>query len=125
MINRIERSSSCLISVAFQLSRLESNQSIWDDDPTDSDYMLVDDLQKLTDKYVMEVNSSVTPTPLWRPFIEAVFKDIDTLKLSGKDKVLVADLEYLKDVALLLAVSEEDEIGDFGSVRDGRLQFFG
>lgn len=90
---------------------MESNQSIWENDPTDDDYMLVDDLQKLTDEFVSEVNSTVTPKPLWRPFIELVFKDIDTLDLNKTDKILVGDLEYLKEVALMLALTEEEELG--------------
>ncbi|XP_029037106.2 endothelin-converting enzyme homolog [Osmia bicornis bicornis] len=99
-----------LSSTFYYLSRLENNQSIWDVDPTDGDYMLVDDLQKLTDEYVTEVNSTLAPKPLWKPFIESVFKDIDTLDLNRKDKVLIGDLEYLKEVALLLAASDEEEL---------------
>ncbi|KOC67822.1 Endothelin-converting enzyme 1 [Habropoda laboriosa] len=99
-----------LTSTFYYLSRLESNQSIWEEDPTDGDYMLVDDLQKLTDEFVMEVNSTLAPKPLWRPFIELVFNDIDTLDLNGKDKVLVGDLEYLKEIAAYLALTEEEEL---------------
>lgn len=97
--------------ILLQLSRLDTNQTIWEDDPTDDDYMLVDDLQKLTDEFVTEVNSTLTSKLLWRPFIELVFKDIDTLDLDKKDKVLVGDLEYLKEVALMLALTEEEELG--------------
>ncbi|XP_076763055.1 M13 family metallopeptidase neprilysin 5 [Xylocopa sonorina] len=99
-----------LTSAFYYLSRLESNQSVWDEDPTDDDYMLVDDLQKLTDGFVTEVNSTLTPKPLWRPFIEHVFKDIDTLDLDDKDRILVGDLEYLKEIALMLALTEEQEL---------------
>ncbi|XP_076238270.1 M13 family metallopeptidase neprilysin 5 [Calliopsis andreniformis] len=99
-----------MTSTFYYLSKLDNNQSIWDEEPTENDYMSVDELQKLTDEYVMAVNSSVTPTPLWRPFLEQVFKDIGTLDLDGRDKVLVGDLDYLQDVALLLAVSEEEEL---------------
>lgn len=73
--------------------------------------MLVDDLQKLTDLFVTEANSTLTPKPLWRPFIELLFEDIDTLDLNEKDKILVADLEYLKEIALALALTEEEELG--------------
>lgn len=78
---------------------------------TDDNYMLVDDLQKLTDEYVTEVNSTLTPKLLWRPYIELVFKDIDAIDLDKTDKVLVGDLEYLKEVALMLALTEEEELG--------------
>ncbi|CAK9811556.1 Nep1 [Anthophora quadrimaculata] len=97
-----------LTSTFYSLTRLESNQTIWEDDLTDYDYMLVDDLQKLTDEYVMHVNSTLTPKPLWRPFIELVFEGIDTLDLNGKDKILVGDLEYLKKIALSLALIKEE-----------------
>nr|XP_031838249.1 neprilysin-4 [Nomia melanderi] len=97
-------------TILFYASRSETNDTIWDEDPTDADYMSVDELQKLTDAYVMEVNSSVTPKPLWRPFIEMLFKDISTIDLNGKDKVLVANLEFLKEVAVMLATTEEEEL---------------
>lgn len=73
--------------------------------------MLVDELQKLTDEFVIEVNSSLAPKPLWRPFIESLFKDIHDLDLNKKDKILVGDLEYLKEVALLLASTEDEILG--------------
>lgn len=115
LVEEIGGSNWPIINLTFpKLSRLESNQSIWNEAPTDLDYMSVDNLQKLTDQYVTEVNASLTPKPLWRPFIESLFKGIDTLDLNGKDKVLIADLEYLKDVALYLALSEEEELGKLG-----------
>ncbi|XP_078049259.1 M13 family metallopeptidase neprilysin 5 [Augochlora pura] len=94
----------------YYLSRLESNQSIWEDDPTDADYMTVDELQELTDAYVIEYNSTITPAPLWRPFIEMVFKDVGTIDLDGKDRLLIGDLEYLKQVALMVATTDEEEL---------------
>ncbi|KZC06063.1 PREDICTED: neprilysin-2 [Dufourea novaeangliae] len=99
-----------LTNAFYFLSRLESNQTIWEDDPTEADYMSVDELQKLTDAYAMETNSSVTPEPLWRPYIEMVFKDVDTVDLDGKDKILVADLEYLKLIAFMLTTTDEEEL---------------
>lgn len=98
--------------ILLQLSRPDTNQTIWEDNLTDDHYMLVDDLQKLTDEFVTEANSTLTPKLLWRPFIELVFKDIDTtLDLDKKDQVLVGDLENLKEVALMLTLSEEEELG--------------
>ncbi|XP_043520500.1 neprilysin-11-like isoform X1 [Frieseomelitta varia] len=102
-----------LTSTFYYLSRLESNESIWEDDPTVDDYMLVDDLQKLTDLFVTKTNSTLTPKPLWRPFIELLFEDIGTLDLNEKDKILVADLEYLKEIALTLALAEEEELESY------------
>lgn len=115
LINNIrvgnERLSSTGNIILSQLSHLDSNQTILEENLTDDNYMLVDDLQKLTDEYVTEVNSTLTPKQLWRPYIELVFKDIDAIDLDKTDKVLVGDLEYLKEVALMLALTEEEELG--------------
>ncbi|KAG5331816.1 ECE1 enzyme, partial [Acromyrmex charruanus] len=95
----------------YDMARADQNQSISVESLSDSDYMLVDDLQKLTDDYVIDSNLSLTPTPIWRPFIESIFEGIDKLDLDNKDKVLIGNLEYLKDVALLLACFEEEALG--------------
>lgn len=98
-----------------QLSQLEVNESLTEENIKDEDYMFVDDLQKLTDEYVIEVNSSLTPKIIWRPFIEILFKDVVTLDLSGRDKVLVGNLEYLKDLALIIASRNEEDFGIFSN----------
>lgn len=87
------------------------NYTLSEEDLSDKDYMLVDDLQKLTDEYIMEINSSLTPKPIWRSFVETLFEGIVTLDLDNKDKVLVGNLDYLKDAALFLAVFEEEALG--------------
>jgi len=89
----------------------DQNQSISRENLSDSDYMLVDDLQKLTDDHVIDSNLSLTPTPIWRLFIESIFEGIDKLDLDNKDKILIGNLEYLKDVAVLLAYLEEEALG--------------
>ncbi|KAL2723788.1 endothelin-converting enzyme isoform X3, partial [Vespula maculifrons] len=94
----------------YLLSHLEVNETLTEEDIKDEDYMFVDDLQKLTDEYVIEINSSLTPKIIWRPFIETLFKDVVTLDLSGKDKVLVGNLEYLKDLALIIASRSEEDL---------------
>jgi hypothetical protein len=91
---------------------VDGNLTIYEDIFSDDDYMLVDDLQKLTDEYVISVNSTYMPKPIWRPFIEYVFDSIATLDLD-KDKVLIGNLKYLKDIALILANIEEQELGTF------------
>ncbi|XP_076659476.1 M13 family metallopeptidase neprilysin 5 [Halictus rubicundus] len=99
------------MSTLFLLySSSDSNQTIWEDEPTDADYMTADELQKLTDAYIMETNSTITPQPLWRPFIEMVFKDVDTVDLDGTDKLLVGDLEFLKEIAFILAIIDQEEL---------------
>jgi predicted metalloendopeptidase len=71
--------------------------------------MLVDDLQRVTDEYVMSLNLSLTPKPFWRPYIESVFEGIP-LDLDKRDKILVGNLEFLKDAALIIAAADEREI---------------
>lgn len=87
------------------------NHSISEENLSDKDYMLVDDLQKLTDEYIIEVNSSLTPKPIWRSFIELIFDGIVTLDLDKEDKIFVGNLDYLKDTALILAAYEEEALG--------------
>lgn len=91
--------------------REDQNRSVSEEDLSDDDYIFVDDLQKLTDEYVTSVNSTLTPKQIWRPFIESVFEQIVTLDLDNKDKVLIGNLNYLKDAALILAASEEEILG--------------
>ncbi|XP_006610149.1 neprilysin-4-like isoform X1 [Apis dorsata] len=110
-LEEITESLYKLTSAFYYLSHYD--ETTWQDDPTDDNYMLVDDLQKVTDEFVTEVNSTLTPKLLWRPFIELVFKDIDTLDLDNKDKVLIGDLEYLKEIALMLTLAEEEELESY------------
>ncbi|KAG5316370.1 ECE1 enzyme, partial [Acromyrmex insinuator] len=97
----------------YDMARADQNQSISIESLSDSDYMLIDDLQKLTDDHVIDSNLSLTPTPIWRPFIESIFEGIDKLNLDNKDKVLIGNLEYLKDVVLLLACFEEEVLESY------------
>ncbi|KAI4487997.1 hypothetical protein M0804_004845 [Polistes exclamans] len=99
-----------LSTVLYLLTNFNVNTSLTEENIKDEDYMFVDDLQRLTDEYVIEVNSSLTPKIIWRPFIELLFQDVVTLNLSGKDKVLVGNLEYLKDLALVVASRDEQDI---------------
>ncbi|KYN01734.1 Endothelin-converting enzyme 1 [Cyphomyrmex costatus] len=95
----------------YYMVRADRNHSISIENLSDSDYMLIDDLQQLTDDYIIDSNLSLTPTPIWRPFIESIFEGIVKLDLDNNDKVLVGNLEYLKDAALLLACFEEEALG--------------
>ncbi|XP_033208414.1 endothelin-converting enzyme homolog [Belonocnema kinseyi] len=94
-----------LSGVFFRLSHSDNYTSITEEEITDEDYMQIDDLQTLTDEYIRSVNSSVTSRKIWRPFLEEVFRDI--LTLDKEDRILVADIEYLKKVALVLSSTEE------------------
>lgn len=95
--------------IVLQLMEDYANETIDDEDVVieDSDYMFLDDLQKITDEYVMSVNDSLTPIVLWKPFIEQLLEDVVDFD-PRRDKVLVGDLDYLKQVAVVLASSEED-----------------
>ncbi|XP_071644793.1 endothelin-converting enzyme homolog isoform X2 [Temnothorax longispinosus] len=100
-------------NLLYYVVRANRNQSISMEDLSDNDYILVDDLQKLTDEFIMDSNSSFTPKPIWRPFIESLFEGILTLDLDNKDKVLIGNLEYLKNVALILASFEEEDLESY------------
>lgn len=93
------------------MARTDQNESVIEKDLSDDNYMYVDELQKLTDEYVTDFNSSLIPKPIWRPFIESLFENYVTLDLDKKDKILVSNLDYLKDTALILASYEEEELG--------------
>lgn len=94
------------------MSREDSNETVSDEDISDKDYMFVDDLQRLTDGYVKLENCSLSPRKIWRPFVEEVCRGIVELDLDKRDKVLVANFGYIKDLALLLATTEDDQLGN-------------
>lgn len=77
----------------------------------DSDYMHVDQLQNLTDTYIMEMNDTVEPKVIWRPFLEELFKDVIPVDLDGRDKILVGDIDYLSKVALFLSEASDEDLG--------------
>ncbi|EZA60937.1 Neprilysin-1 [Ooceraea biroi] len=91
---------------------LDGNLTIYEEILNDDDYMLVDDLQKLTDEYVISRNSTYMPKPIWRPFIESIFDSIATLDLD-KNKILIGNLKYLKDMALIFANIEEQDLESY------------
>lgn len=73
--------------------------------------MFVNELQTITDDYVKESNSSMEPLELWKPFIEALFKDLIRPNWHKKYKLLVVDLEYLKNIAVLFIETEQEVLG--------------
>lgn len=91
--------------------RINQNHTISLENFSDDNYILVDNLQKLTDEYVMDTNSSLIPKPIWRPFIESLFEGSVTLDLDNNDKILIDDFEYLKNIALIFASFEEEVLG--------------
>lgn len=99
-------------NMIYHIVQENENHTISEEDLNEKNYMLVNDLQKLTDEYVMEANSSLTPKPIWRSFVESLFEGF-TLDLDEKDKVLVGNLDYLKNAALILAVFEEEELESY------------
>lgn len=99
------------IFFALQLNQQYSNQSSEEEeDIQDSDYMLIDDLQRITDEYVRSVNESLRPKLLWKSFIQEVVSGV--VKFNPKEKILIADIDYLKDVALLVASAEDELLGE-------------
>ncbi|XP_001605702.1 endothelin-converting enzyme homolog isoform X1 [Nasonia vitripennis] len=99
-----------LSGVFYALANSAENQTIDDDDDEDiqdSDYMLLDELQRLTDEYVKEVNDTLEPKVFWKPFVQELLRGI--VDFDPEMKVLIGDLDYLKEVAVVLA-STEDEL---------------
>lgn len=95
-----------------QLSREDGNETIIEGEIRDEDYMSLDDLQKVTSDFVTEYNSSLVPTLLWRPFVEAILINITDQVDLDKEKILIADLEYLQKVALILSATEDEILGE-------------
>lgn len=94
------------------MSHAESNETLSDEDLSDNDYVDIDNLQEITDNFVKSENSSLTPRKIWRPFIEEVFDGIVDIDLNKMDKILVANMGYIKNLALLLAATEEEMLGN-------------
>ncbi|XP_063976549.1 neprilysin-11-like isoform X2 [Diachasmimorpha longicaudata] len=99
-----------LSAIFYYMSRDDNNDTAFDGDISDKDYMFVDDLQRLTDGYVRYENCSVRPRKIWRPFIEEICRGVVDLDLDKRDKVFVANLKYVKDLALLLATTDDDKL---------------
>ncbi|XP_034942864.1 endothelin-converting enzyme homolog isoform X2 [Chelonus insularis] len=97
-----------ITGLLFQMSHADSNSTLSDENINDDDYMLVDELQKVTDMHVKQEDDTLEPKLIWRPYIEEIFKGIIDLELSENDKLLIANLGYLKDLAVLMASLEED-----------------
>ncbi|XP_043288192.1 endothelin-converting enzyme homolog [Venturia canescens] len=95
-----------LSGVFYFMSRSNENDTVADENVKDENYFLVDTLQELTDQYVKEMNSSLVPRKLWRPYIEELFKDVEEIDFD-KELVLVWNIEYLKDLAYLLDETDE------------------
>lgn len=97
-------------SAFFQMARANENETLTDENVKDENYFLIDSLQELTDQYVKEINSSLVPKKLWRPYIEELFKDVEQIDLN-KDKVLVWNIGYMKDLAYLLDDTDDTTLG--------------
>lgn len=90
---------------------VEDNETLSEEDIKDGNYMLVDDLQSITDDFVKSENSSLEPIIIWRPYLEELFKGVKDLDLDNRDKVLVVNIDYFKDLAFLLNTVEEEILG--------------
>lgn len=90
---------------------VEDNDTLSEEDIKDENYMWVDDLQVITDEFIKSENKSLEPKKIWRVYLEELFKDIDDLDLDNKDKILVVNIDYFKELAFLLSSVEEEMIG--------------
>ncbi|XP_012278577.1 neprilysin-1 [Orussus abietinus] len=91
----------------YLMFRNSDNETSEEESLGDEDYALADELQRSTDAYVAEANSSLTPATIWRPFLEELLDGTPNLDLSRRDKVLIGDLQYLQDVALILSSTDK------------------
>lgn len=80
-----------------------------DIDITDDNYMLLDDLQRVTDEFVKSYNDSLEPKLLWKPFVDELLKDIYKFDYK-RQKIFIPEIEYLKEIALLLAQVEDNDL---------------
>ncbi|XP_057329161.1 neprilysin-4-like [Microplitis mediator] len=87
---------------------VEDNETLSEEDIKDDNYMLVDDLQSITDEFVKSENSSLEPIIIWRPYLEELFRGFKDLDLDNRDKVLVVNIDYFKDLAFLLNTVEQE-----------------
>ncbi|KAJ8680665.1 hypothetical protein QAD02_016452 [Eretmocerus hayati] len=106
----IEDSVSRILELSQNFEDLEAgyhNRTSEDDiDVQDSDYILLDDLQQVTDDFIKLMNDSLEPKMFWRQFVDEVLDGI--LEFDQERKVLVSNIDYLKDVSLILAAADED-----------------
>ncbi|XP_066603000.1 neprilysin-1 isoform X2 [Prorops nasuta] len=100
-------------STVYYLSHPDDNKTLSEEDVKDEDYTMVDDLQKVTDEFILQYNSSLSSAPLWRPYIEQIFKDILEIDLTGNDPVLIGNLDYLMNIALILASTDQEDLESF------------
>ncbi|KAH0553572.1 endothelin-converting enzyme homolog [Cotesia glomerata] len=89
---------------------VEDNDTLSEEDIKDENYMWVDNLQVITDEFIKSENKSLEPKKIWRVYLEELFKDIDDLDLDNKDKILVVNIDYFKELAFLLSSVEEETI---------------
>lgn len=71
--------------------------------------MLIDDLQQITDEYVKASNESLEPKLIWKPFLQELLNG--AIKFDPKQKILIGDLDYLKEVALIIASTDDNLLG--------------
>lgn len=86
--------------------------------------MTLDNLQNITDEYVKSTNDTLIPILLWKPFVTQLFREFKEFD-ENKTNILVADIDYMKDVAVLLASTDERLIGTlFKNLRSLHRIFF-
>jgi hypothetical protein len=71
--------------------------------------MSIEDLQQITDTYVKSINESLEPKIIWKPFIQELLKGIINFDL--QEKILIANINYLKEVAVILSTTDDDLLG--------------
>ena len=54
-------------------------------------------------------NNSIEPKIIWKPFVEELLDGI--VEFDPNQEILIGDLKYLKEVALLLSSTDDELIG--------------
>ncbi|CAB0041351.1 unnamed protein product [Trichogramma brassicae] len=110
LVDRVFNLSGVFYKLYTKYTNASSSSSDSSEEPEevdDEDYMLLDELQRLTDDYVRSVNESIVPRPLWRPFVEELLRGLEIDFDPAQQKVYVGDLEFLQEIALVLSSTDK------------------
>ncbi|XP_030030062.2 endothelin-converting enzyme 2 [Manduca sexta] len=105
MLTRFSRAAEVYYYINQDLYELESSNSTEDDDDDNINIpeYTVDEIQTFTDAFVLSFNA--TPSPIWKRYLEGIFKISDVTLDFKNDKVLVSqpDMIYMGQMATYVA----------------------
>lgn len=74
------------------------------------DLLSLDDLQRITDDFVKQVNKTFKPKIDWKSFFQNLFEGIG--KIDSDQKVRIDGLRYFKNVSLLFSTTPDEYLGN-------------